>query len=413
VAGNAGGIGVASTDGARLLMATITEVQLYAVDLPFKVSFRHAAAVRTSSESLFLRIRLDSGAEGWGESLPRAYVSGESRGDAFALLRDAILPALIGRSFPSLPEVVTFLEKCDGKAPTEWVPAHTPQSAAWCCVDLALLDVFGRASCEPVSLGPAGARPTAEGALRRYHYSGVVSAGQGWPYAVSLLKMRAFRFPHVKLKLGHDGTLQAARTARRVLGRRADLRVDANMAWDVEQALELIGQLRSVGIRSFEQPIAADDLAGLARLVAESPGEIMVDEGLTDRDSLQRFITHRACTAANVRISKCGGLVGAYARCREALDAGLILQVGCQVGESSLLSAAHLTLLSALAPMTPGVRYAEGCFGRHLLREDPASPLLQFRYGGRPPRPPAGAGLGVRVDQAMLRRWVVDQARVA
>ena len=124
------------------------------------------------------------------------------------------------------------------------------------------------------------------------------------------------------------------------------------MAWDVEQALEVIGQLGSVGIRSFEQPIAADDLAGLARLVAESSAQIMVDEGLTDRDSLRRFIAHRACTAANVRISKCGGLVGAYARCREALDAGLMLQVGCQVGESSLLSAAHLTL--ALAPLTPG-----------------------------------------------------------
>jgi muconate cycloisomerase len=167
-----------------------------------------------------------------------------------------------------------------------------------------------------------------------------------------------------------------------------------------------------VGIGSFEQPIAADDLAGLARLVAESSAQIMVDEGLTNRDSLQRFISHRACTAANVRISKCGGLVGADARCREALAAGLLLQVGCQVGESSLLSAAHLTLLSALAPLTPGVRFAEGCFGRHLLREDPVSPLVQFGYGGRPPRRPPGAGLGIRVDQAMLQRWAVDQAMI-
>jgi muconate cycloisomerase len=394
-------------------MATVAEFRLYAVDLPFKVSFRHAAAVRTSSDSLFLRIRLDNGAEGWGESLPRAYVSGESRGDAFALLRDTILPALIGRSFQALPDVVSFLEKCDGKAPPDWVRPDIPQSAAWCGVDLALLDAFGRAGGDPVRLGPDGGQPAADRALDRYRYSGVVSAGQGWPYVKSLLKIRAFRFPQVKLKLGQDGAVQAARTARRVLGRRVDLRVDANMAWDVEQALELIGRLGSVGIRSFEQPIAADDLAGLARLVAESGAAIMVDEGLTDRDSLQRFIAHRACTAANVRISKCGGLVGAYARCREALDAGLLLQVGCQVGESSLLSAAHLTLLSALAPLTPGVRYAEGCFGRHLLREDPAAPLVQFRYGGRPPRRPAGAGLGTRVDQSMLQRWTVDQATIA
>jgi L-alanine-DL-glutamate epimerase-like enolase superfamily enzyme len=393
-------------------MPTVTQLRLFAVDLPFKVAFRHAAAARTTSEGLFLRVGLDGGAEGWGESLPRAYVSGERREGAFALLRGAILPALLGRTFESLAEVVSFLEKCDGQAPTEWVRPGVPQTSAWCCVDLALLDAFGRAFGEPVWLGAAGGRPSAAG-LRRYRYSGVVSAGRGWPYAVSLLKLRAFGFPHVKLKLEHDGAVGAARTARRLLGRRVDVRVDANMAWDVEQALAVIGELRKVGIGSFEQPIAAHDLAGLARLVAESSAQVMVDEGLTNRDSLQTLISHRACTAANVRISKCGGLVGAYARCLQALDAGLTLQVGCQVGESSLLSAAHLALLQALAPLTPGVRYAEGCFGRHLLREDPASPSVQFGYGGRPPRRPPGPGLGVQVDQAALERYTVDQARVA
>ena len=392
-------------------MPTLTELDLFAVDLPFKVTVRHAAAARTTSDSLFLRARLDNGVEGWGEALPRAYVSGESREQAFALLRDTVLPALVGRSFGSPAEAVSFLERCDGKAPPEWVRPEVPQTSAWCSVDLAVLDAFGRATGEPAR--PAvGAKAPAAADLRRYRYSGVVSAGRGWPYALSLLKIRAFGFRQVKLKLEHDGAVRAARTARRLLGRRVDLRVDANMAWGVEQALEIIGQLQTVGIRSFEQPIATDDLAGLARLVTEAPAGIMVDEGLTDRDSLQRFIAHRACTAANVRISKCGGLIGAYARCREALDAGLMLQVGCQVGESSLLSAAHLTLLSALAPLTPGVQFAEGCFGRHLLREDPAAPLVQFGYGGRPPRRPPGAGLGVQVDPVLLQRWTVDRARV-
>jgi L-Ala-D/L-Glu epimerase len=393
-------------------MPTVTELRLFAVDLPFKVTVRHAAAARTTSESLFLRARLDDGTQGWGECLPRAYVSGEDRDGAFALLKDTVLPALVGRSFPSLREVVAFLEKCDGKAPPEWVRPDTPQTSAWCSVDLALLDAFGRAAGEPARPGAAAGPAPAEEALRRYRYSGVVSAGSGWRYAVSLLKVRTFRFPHVKLKVEHDGALPAARTARRLLGRRVDLRVDANMAWDAEQALKVIGQLQTVGIRSFEQPVASGDLAGLARLVAESSAGIVVDEGLTDRDSLQRFVARRACTGANVRISKCGGLVAAYARCREALDAGLMLQVGCQVGESSLLSAAHLTLLAALAPLVPGVRYAEGCFGRHLLREDPVSPLVQFGFGGRPPRRPPGAGLGVQVDLAALQRHAVDQATI-
>src|SRR5215216_557442 len=238
-------------------MPTVTELQLFAVDLPFKAAFRHAAAVRTTSESLFLRMTLDSGAEGWGEALPRAYVSGERREGAFALLRDSVLPALVGRRFPSLAEVVSFLEKCDGKAPTEWVGSEVAQTSAWCCVDLALLDGFGRAFGEPVSLG---GQPS-EGALARCRYSGVVSADRGWAYALSLLKLRAFGFRQVKLKLERDGAVRAARRARRLLGRRVDLRVDANMAWDVDQALEVIQQLRAVGIRSFEQPIATPKAA--------------------------------------------------------------------------------------------------------------------------------------------------------
>ena len=107
-------------------MPTVTELQLFAVDLPFKVTVRHAAAARTTSESLFLRVGLDSGAQGWGESLPRAYVSGERREGAFALLRDAILPALLGRTFQSLSEVGSFLEKCDGQAPHRVGPPRRP-----------------------------------------------------------------------------------------------------------------------------------------------------------------------------------------------------------------------------------------------------------------------------------------------
>jgi L-alanine-DL-glutamate epimerase-like enolase superfamily enzyme len=394
-------------------MPTVTQLQLFAVDLPFKAAFRHAAAARRTSESVFLRVALDSGEEGWGECLPRPYVSGETREQTFALLRDEILPALLGLEFRSLKDAISFLEKCDGKAPPEWVDPDLPQSSAWCSVDLALIDAIGRAFGQAAWAGWAGSSASTAKALEQCRYSGVVSADRGWRYAVSLLKIRAFRFPHVKLKLEGDGAARAARTARLLLGPRVELRVDANMAWDVDRALGVISELRTMGIESFEQPIAANDLPGLARLVRESSSGIMVDEGFTDRDSLQTFISHKACTGVNVRISKCGGLIAAYARSKEALDAGLVLQIGCQVGESSLLSAAHVTLLSALAPLTPGVRYAEGCFGDHLLREDPVSPSVQFRYRGRPPRRPQGPGLGVRVEEEGLERWTVDKARIA
>jgi L-Ala-D/L-Glu epimerase len=166
-------------------MPRVTELRLFAVDLPFKVAFRHAAAARTTSESLFLRVRLDGGVEGWGESLPRAYVSGEGRQEAFALLRDAVLPALLGRTFQSLAEVVWFLEKCDGKAPPEWVGPQVPQTSAWCSVDLALLDAFGRAFGQPVWPGANGGQPPAEGAL-----GGIATAGWCRPGEAGRMRCR-------------------------------------------------------------------------------------------------------------------------------------------------------------------------------------------------------------------------------
>ena len=185
------------------------------------------------------------------------------------------------------------------------------------------------------------------------------------------------------------------------MGRRCDLRVDANMAWDVPQAITSMRQLARCGIQSFEQPLAADDIDGLATLVRETGLGVMVDESLNDADSLENLIARRACTAINARISKCGGLVATYNRCRRALEAGMTVQVGAQVGESSLLSAAQLILIAAVRKVT----YGEGCFGRYLLKEDPFTPLVQFGRGGRPPELPTGPGLGVRIQEDILARY--------
>ena len=383
-------------------MARISKFDLFAVDLPFRKPFKHAAAERNSSYSLFLKCVTDSSEVGFGECLPREYVTGETREGTFELLKRKILPAMLGMEFKSLQEVKTFLTRCDGKAPEDWVNPDQPQTAAWCAVDLALLDSFGRAFQEPVQLGSSGRFPN------NVRYSPVISADSGLHFLKTLLKIRLYGFRQVKLKLEGENNNSAGRFARRVLGRRVDIRADANMAWDVEQALTTMRDLSKYGMHCFEQPIASEDIGGLARLVRESGLGIMVDESLSDRASLDRLIQERACTAVNVRISKCGGLIAALARCREALDAGLTVQIGCQVGESSLLSAAHMALVTAVEK----VSYAEGCFGYHLLREDPAEPVLQFGYGGRPPVKSKGSGLGVTINEAVLKRWTVKQAAV-
>lgn len=158
-------------------MPTVTELELFAVELPFQAAFRHVAATRTSSESLFRQAAWVA-APRVGESLPRAYVSGKRRAEAFQLLRDAILPALLGQSFQALPDIVSFLEECDGK-PRLGGPPRGPQSSAWYSVAVStrckLLEAAmskGRhdarrthtcTSIEPITLAPTVGRDLRKG----------------------------------------------------------------------------------------------------------------------------------------------------------------------------------------------------------------------------------------------------------
>jgi len=382
-------------------VARISGFEVFAVDLPFKASFKHSAAERTTSSSVFLKCTTDSGDSGFGECLPREYVTGETQEGVFSALSGDILPRLVGKEFESVLELRDFLWECDGKTPG-WVDPNTPQTAAWCALDLALLDAFGK------QFGVRSLESDRLAKVPDFRYSGALSADKGLVLAKSALRQRLFGISQIKLKVSGAGDIGVVKSLRRLLGRGIELRVDANMAWGYDEAVETIEKMAKCGVRSFEQPLAADDLDGLARLVNQSGVGIMVDESLTDGASLKQLIARRACTGANVRISKCGGLVASIKRAREALGAGLDVQLGCQVGESSLLSAAQLILAACVAP----VRYFEGCFGLHLLREDPSTPLLQFGYGGRPPRIEARAGLGIQVNESVLARWVTHSATI-
>ena len=373
-------------------MAEVTRFELMKVDFPLRKPFRHAAAIRRASESIFVKCVTDRSV-GFGESLPRQYVTGETRDAAFALLERHILPRLIGVQFNAMDSLSDFLVTCDGKAPPEWIAPNRPQGAAWCAVELSLLDAFSRALHAPIQV-PAKMPP--------FRYSGAISADNHWRFTASLLKQKLFGFKEIKLKVGKNDPLTHARWARRIMGKDCLLRVDANMAWTAAEALNHIQALDRVAIHCIEQPLAAGDWKGAARLVRETQATIIADESFADRASLERLLNQRACRGVNVRISKCGGLVAARRRCEEALKAGLTVQIGCKVGESSLLSAAQLMLIASVN----GARHFEGCYGRHLLPEDPGQPCLQLGYGGRPPQAPGGPGWGIELDEAGLNRWV-------
>lgn len=381
----------------------IQRFEIMSVDLPFRLTFKHAAAARSASSSVFIRCTTQSGAVGYGESLPRKYVTNESQQGTHDFLRDELLPRLIGRSFDDYGQVRDFLVQCDGKAPADWGYGQRPQTAAWCAVDLCLLDTFGHHFKQAV-LGdkPRALNPD-------YRYSAVISASGGLPLFKTLFKLRLFGIRQVKVKLGGGIDLNSIRTISRVLGKHSDIRIDLNMLWSEQEARKLMADYAKAGVQSFEQPLPAEQLQEMAGLVEDTGLYVMADESLNDADSLGRLIQMKACNAANVRVSKCGGLMAAINRCEKALDAGFMLQVGCQVGESSLLSAAQLALMTQIRE----IRYLEGCFSTHLLEKDPAEPALQFGHGGTPPELPDGHGLGVSMNREYLEQCTVRYDEVS
>ncbi|MBI4397703.1 MAG: hypothetical protein HY586_01085 [Candidatus Omnitrophica bacterium] len=391
---------VVLTQKCRTREAGIRSFKLFAVNLPLRRAFKHAQTSRTASESIFIQCVTHQGNIGYGECLPRPYVTGETSDSTFYLLKTSILPRLARKTFRSLEGVKQFLWECDGKAPQAWAPPNAPQSAAWCAVDLALLDVFSREFKEPISQ---------EVTMSPCRYSGVISLQQGLPLILSALTMRLFALRQIKIKVDGRSEAKSLQWVRKILAKNAEIRLDANMAWKEPEVFSKIDQFSRIGIHSFEQPVGRGELDVMARLVRNTQEKIIADESFFDRESLQRLIEKKSCTGINIRLSKCGGLVASLRRAREAVHAGFDVQLGCQVGESSLLSSAQLIFLSEF----PQVTCLEGCFGKRLLEQDPATPVLEFGYGGAPPRRRGYLGLGVDMDEEILKRFARCEEKVS
>jgi muconate cycloisomerase len=114
----------------------------------------------------------------------------------------------------------------------------------------------------------------------------------------------------------------------------------------------------------------------------------------------QRLLAGGGVQVLNIRIAKNGGLMPALRMARMALAVGRDVQLGCLVGETSILTAAGIAFLEAC----PRVRFVEGAYGRFLLRGDVTRRPIRFRRAGRI-NPRSGFGLGIDVAEATLRKW--------
>jgi muconate cycloisomerase len=226
-------------------------------------------------------------------------------------------------------------------------------------------------------------------------------SARGLKLRLAAWSMRLYGFRHVKIKVGIAGYDDAARlrTARRILGAKRDLRVDANEAWKPAECMERIQALEPSAITCVEQPVPHSDVAALADIRREIHTPIMLDESLCGIVDARRAVEQRTCDLFNLRLSKCGGFIPSLRLAQFAKTNGLGCQLGCQVGETAILSAAGRHFAASVADL----RYLEGSYDSHLVRESLAMENMTFGWGGWAPtliRP----GLGVTIDTRALER---------
>ena len=342
------------------------DLRLYRLDIPFTTAFKHSSVVRTATQSVWVEAHSED-VIGVGEGCPREYVTGEDLASAQTFFE---------RHRQELSREIGSIE-----ALTAWVNAHAriidTNPAAWCALELAMLDLFARRQNVPVEQ-----LTTSKPATGVFRYSAVVGDGGPDTFRATVARYREMGFHDFKLKLSGDPVrdgdkIDALRDLEDLESLR--VRVDANNLWgDPEVAVRHLAGL-DFSFSGIEEPLPANALDGM-RLVSEHTGSpIILDESFLRAEQMAAIEEDPERWIINVRVSKMGGLLRSLALVNDARNAGIPIIVGAQVGETSVLTRVGFTVARAAGD---ALRAQEGAFGTHLLEADVATPPLMFDRAG-------------------------------
>lgn len=369
----------------RLVSATV-----FALEIPLVEAFRHSARARSSCDSLVVRLRDEDGNEGFGEGVPRPYVTGETKDSMLAQL-GRLWSLSSARELPAL-EGTDPLGAIEAWLPALPLPGALADHACRAALETAALDCLLRRHATPLGrlLPPSRQQVT---------YSGVITAGSLATVREHARRMKLVGLSQVKLKVGFADDVERVHGVRETLGASVSLRLDANGAWTRERALEVLSACADCELAAVEQPLPRGPAAELAELRRATRVPLMADESLVTLADAEALVAAQAVDYFNVRVSKCGGLSRSLAIARRARTAGIGVQVGSQVGETAILSAAGRHLAAHL----PELAFVEGSYGTLLLTEDVSAESIRFGHRGVAPLL-NGPGLGIRVLKERLEK---------
>jgi len=382
----------------------IVEAKIHLLKVPFNFTFGHFLKVRVYSDAFVVVLTAENGVQGYGEGVARPYVTGETAKKSVNHIKEVLLPAIMHKdideidvsegSHEALAHIYRALPDGNGKGVLAW-------NAAKAGVELAMIDCLLKS--REISLNTVLPART-----ESVVYSGVFSSGKLESTIELARRAKTLGIKYVKIKVGKDGDRERIAAVRDVMGPSVSIRLDANAAFSVKEAVCFMESVKEFNIDCMEQPVKRGDPGEMAAVREASDIPVMADESIVTREDAIVLIERNACDYFNLRVSKCGGIYNTLAIAEMARQKGVQVQIGCMVGEMAILSAAGRHAAAYL----PGTRFVEGSYGAQLLAEDISVESVVFGHGGEAPVL-KGNGLGVDVRDEILNKYTRKLLRIS
>ena len=252
----------------------------------------------TERQLLLVSLEAADGRTGHGEAAPLESYDAVSTDTVLAAL-DSCRPVL--EAYPDANPIADVLARCAEAT-------VVPQARA--AIDLALWDLAGRRTREPVWRLLGATRP----APVEVNWTIAAADRSGAAHEAAQARADGYSTVKVKVAIGDDAGRLAA--VRAFGGPQMAIRIDANGAWALEEAVAALRALDPAGIELCEEPVSG--VAAIRSLWVQTDVPLALDESAGDPDALLRPAADAIC----LKIARCGGISGAIETAARARAAG-------------------------------------------------------------------------------------------
>ena len=366
----------------------IDKVNAYKILLPFSLEFSHSLRKRSSANNIIVEVIANHGKiKGYGEGAPRSYVTGESQESAIKSVSYFLQKDSFTWEMNDISQIWDFVDS---------LPKSKEHNSALCALEMSLLDALGkRQNKSIIEYFPQD------------FFTNTIYYGAAIPldYKARIIGIchliKKMKINKLKIKMGKDFSKnkETIETVSLVFGDDSDLKIDTNGAWDYDLALKHAPLIKEHKIKVVEQPMMPDDqdISEFAGMMQAKGIILMADESACSLKDVERIVKEGYYKMINIRLSKCGGFRNSLKIISYLRKKNLSFQIGCQLGESGLLSAAG----RALSLLSRDAVYYDGSYDRFMLKENITTQDVSFGPGGKA-GPLDGYGLGVKINRENL-----------